>query len=116
MRASSRKAGLFLLTFVTIAGLMSSAAFAASQTFTGTVGDAMCGAKHVMPGNDASCTRGCTSKGSKYALLVGDKAYLLDVTDQGLLATLDKRAGEKVIVTGTKKDNTIAVTSIRTVR
>lgn len=113
MNVNVRKARLVLLAAVIIAGVISATALAASQTFTGMVGDAMCGAQHVMPGNDASCTRGCTSKGSKYALLVGDKVYSLDVTDQALLATLDKRAGEKVVVTGTRKENTITVTSVR---
>ena len=96
-----------------IAGVISAPAFAASQAFSGTVGDAMCGAKHVMPGDAAACTRGCISKGSKYALVVGDKVYLLDTLDKTLLETLDKRAGEKVTVTGTEKDNTITVTSVK---
>jgi hypothetical protein len=113
MNVGSRKAGLLLLTVVVIAGVISTQAFAASQTFTGTVGDAMCGAKHVMPGDDASCTRACISKGSKYALLDGDKVYLLDVTDKALLDALDKRAGLKVTIIGTKKDNTITVTSVK---
>ena len=29
------------------------------QTLTGEVSDAMCGAKHEMPGKAADCTRGC---------------------------------------------------------
>jgi len=40
-------------------------AFAADQTLTGKVSDAMCGAKHQMAGNDASCTRTCVKGGSK---------------------------------------------------
>lgn len=112
MTLCARKFGLLLLNVVMIAGLLCIPAFAA-QTFTGTVGDAMCGSKHVMPGNDASCTRGCISKGSKYALLVGDKVYTLDTADKTVLDTLDKRSGEKVIVTGTEKGNTIAVTSVK---
>jgi hypothetical protein len=74
----------------------------------------MCGAKHMMAGNDASCTRECVSKGSKYSLIVGDKVYTLDTTDKTALATLDKQAGAKVIVTGTEKDNTITVSSVKT--
>jgi hypothetical protein len=112
MNVGGRKAGLFLLN-VAIAGMISATAFAAGQTFTGTVGDAMCGAKHVMSGDAASCARECIAKGSKYALVVGDKVFALDTTDKALLATLDKRAGEKVTVTGTAKDNTIAITSVK---
>jgi hypothetical protein len=65
-----------------------------------------------MEGDDASCTRECVAKGSKYALVVGDKVYTLETSDKTALATLDKQAGAKVTVTGTEKDNTIAVTSV----
>jgi hypothetical protein len=113
MNVSGRKIGLLLFSVVMIAGVISATAFAASPTFTGTVGDAMCGAAHVMPGDSVSCTRECIAKGSKYALLVGDKVFTLDTTDKSLLATLDKQAGEKVTVTGTAKANTITVTSVK---
>jgi len=45
----------------------------------------MCGAKHQMPGDDAGCTRACVSKGSKYALVVGDKVYTLETNDKTAL-------------------------------
>jgi len=86
---------------------------AKSLSYTGTVSDSMCGAKHEMPGDPASCTRACVSKGSKYALVVGDKVYTLDTSDAAALATLDKQAGAKVTVTGTEKDGTIAVRSVK---
>ena len=58
--------------------LFSICAFAASkQTFTGEVGDAMCGRQH-MEGTAAECTRACVAKGSKFALVVGDKIYILE--------------------------------------
>ena len=62
MNVSGRNLGVFFLIVVGIAGIAVHA-FAAGQAFTGTVGDVMCGAKHVMPGDAAACTRGCTSKG-----------------------------------------------------
>ena len=72
MNVATRKIGFLLLNLVVIAGLAASSAFAAKgKTFTGTVSDAMCGAKHAMPGDDANCTRACVCKGSKYALVVG---------------------------------------------
>lgn len=116
MNVSSRKMEILFLTVVLIVGVISIRAFAASRTFTGTVGDAMCGAKHVMPGDDASCTKGCISKGSKYALLVGDNVYVLDIVDKSLLDTLEKRAGARVTITGTEKNNTITVTSVKAAR
>jgi hypothetical protein len=91
---------------------ISSASAAPGKTFTGTVSDSMCGAKHAMSGDDAGCTRACVGKGSKYALVVGDKVYTLETSDKDALATLDKQAGSKVTVTGTDKDNTIAVKSV----
>lgn len=114
MKARVQTLGFALLTLVLAAGLTVSSAFAAkAQTFTGTVSDSMCGAKHAMPGNDAACTRACVSKGSKYALVVGDKVYTLDTSDKKALDTLDKQAGAKVTVTGIEKDNTIAVNSVK---
>jgi hypothetical protein len=69
-----------------------------------------------MPGDDAGCTRACVSKGSKYALVVGDKVYTLDTNDKDALATLDKQAGAKVTVIGTDKDNTITVKAVTAAR
>jgi hypothetical protein len=113
MPSRIKQQGLSLLAIVLGLGLMVSPALAAKgKTFTGTVSDAMCGAKHGMPGDDAGCTRACVSKGSKYALVVGDKVYTLETSDKAALATLDKQAGAKVTVTGTDKDNTIAVTAV----
>jgi hypothetical protein len=113
MNARNQKIGFLLLSMVLVAGLGVSSAFAAkAQTFTGTVSDSMCGAKHAMPGSDAACTRACVGKGSKYALVTGDKVYTLDTNDKAALDTLDKQAGAKVTVTGTEKDNTIAVTKV----
>lgn len=99
-----------LLTLLFAAGLTLSAFAAKAQTFTGTVSDSMCGAKHM--GDAATCTRACVGKGSKYALVVGDKVYTLDTTDKAALDTLDKQAGGKATVTGTEKDNTIDVTKV----
>lgn len=113
MNSRSQKMGLLLLTLVLSAGLTVSQAFAAKgKTFTGTVSDAMCGAKHAMAGDDAQCTRACVSKGSKYALVVGDKVYTLETSDKAALATLDKQAGSKATVTGTENGDTITVSAV----
>ena len=107
------RAGKLGFALVLAAGLAASAFAAAGKAFTGTVSDAMCGAKHAMAGDDAGCTRACVSKGSKYALVVGDKVYTLETSDKAALATLDKQAGAKATVSGTEKDNTITVTSVK---
>jgi hypothetical protein len=92
-------------------GSMSLAAAAHKQTFTGEVGDAMCGSKH-MEGTPAECTRACVAKGSKFALVVGEKVYILETTDAAALATLDKQAGKTATVTGTLNGDTIEVSSV----
>ena len=114
MKLCSQKLGFALLALTLTAVFAVPSVFAAKgSTFTGTVSDSMCGAKHAMPGDDASCTRACVSKGSKYALVVGDKVYTLETTDKAALATLDKQAGAKVTVMGTAKDTTITVSSVK---
>ena len=113
MNVRVAKAGFGLLSLLLVIGMAVSAFAAGGKTFTGTVSDSMCGAKHAMPGDDAACTRACVSKGSKYALVVGDKVYTLETSDKAALTTLDKQAGSKATVTGTEKDNTITVNSVK---
>ncbi len=69
------------------------AASAKEATLTGTVGDAMCGVKHMMA-DEAACTRGCVKKGSDYALMVKDKVYTLKASNDETKAQLDKLAGK----------------------
>src|SRR6266436_3277269 len=98
MKSSTQRLGFWLVTVLLGAALTASSAFAAKgKSFTGTVSDSMCGAKHQMPGDDAGCTRACVSKGSKYALVVGDKVYTLE-NDKTALETLDKQAGAQATV------------------
>jgi hypothetical protein len=113
MKSCSQKVGSALLALVVVASLTCFAFAAGGKTYTGVVSDAMCGAQHEMEGSAASCTRECVAKGSKYALVVGDKVYTLDTSDKAALATLDKQAGAKVTVSGTEKDNIITVSSVQ---
>ena len=82
------------------------------QTLSGEVSDAMCGAKHEMPGSAADCTRGCIKHGSKYALVVGDKVYTLETSDKAALDKLNDLAGAKAKITGEVDGSTIAVKSV----
>lgn len=111
MTVGTRKAEFFMLAALLLATFSAPSFAAATKTYTGTVGDAMCGAKHM--GDAATCTRGCVSKGSKYALVVGDKVYTLEATDKAFLDVLDKQAGAQATVTGTEKDNVITVSSVK---
>jgi hypothetical protein len=81
------------------------------QTFTGEVGDAMCGRKH-MDGTAAECTRTCVGHGSNFALIVGEKIYILQTSDKTALSTLDKQAGKNATVTGVLTGDTIEVSSV----
>ena len=99
------------LTFqATLVALVANYAFAAPQTLTGIVTDDMCGKKHtMMPGKpDSECIRACVKAGSKYALLVGDKIYVL----KGDAKQIDAFAGKRVKVAGDVSGTTITLASI----
>jgi hypothetical protein len=108
------KSLLFLPTLAVGAGLTVTALVAADkpQSFTGKVSDAMCGAEHMMGGDGAACVRACINKGSKYALVVGDKVYALDTSDKTALAELDKLADRQAKITGQASGDSIAVSSV----
>jgi hypothetical protein len=106
---------VWMATVVLCAGLavVSIGAADSTQTFTGRVSDAMCGAKHT-EGNiaPAACVRVCVQKGAKYALVVGNKVYTLDTSDQAALDKLSSLAWEQAKVTGTASGDTISVKSV----
>ena len=101
--------GMQLLVALTV---MPALAGGKSQTLTGEVSDAMCGAKHQMPGDAAGCTRACIKHGSKYALVVGDKVYTLETSDKATLDKLYDLAGAPAKVTGDVEGDSIAVKSV----
>jgi hypothetical protein len=80
-----------------------------AKTFVGSIGDSMCGAKHMMPGqSDKDCTLECIKGGAKY-ILIDPKGKIYQLSDQ---KTPEQFAGAKVKVMGTLKGDTISVTSI----
>lgn len=96
-----------------VAGLMlATVASAKEATLTGKVGDAMCGAKHMMANDEPGCTAACVKKGSDYALVVDGKAYTLKATKDSVKADLAKLAGKTAKVTGDQDGTTIKVTSV----
>lgn len=102
--------GTFVLGAFVAAG---SPAAAEQATLTGTIGDAMCGAKHMMAGNPTGCTEGCVKKGSDYALIVDGKAYTLKAGTDTLKAELAKLAGKSARITGDRNGETIQVSSVQ---
>jgi hypothetical protein len=114
MSSIPSKLAIALATAILSATLVLSSALAANkpQAFTGKVSDAMCGASHMMDGDGASCLRACVGKGSKYALVVGDKVYTLETSDKAKLEQLDKLADHQATVTGEANGDSIAVLSV----
>jgi len=80
------------------------------QIYEGIVSDTRCGAKHSAKiGLSAGdCTRVCVHSGEKFALVDGDKLYVLE----GEGPALKRVAGERVKVAGTLSGNTITVSSV----
>jgi len=81
-----------------------------TQAYEGVITDSRCGAKHQSSiGKTASdCTRACVHAGSQFALVDGDKSFLLD----GEPAQLKKAAGTRVTITGMLRGTTITVSSV----
>ena len=90
-------------------------AFAAEQTWTGTISDSKCGATHkaMIEHNkiltDQSCTEACVKGGAKYVFASGDKVYMLQNQKNPALAMY---AGQAVTITGTLKGDTIRAAKI----
>jgi hypothetical protein len=82
----------------------------AVRSITGLVTDAQCGAKHTDSSKSvAECVRECARKGVKYALLDGDKTYLLE----GMGDQLSVVAGQRATISGTIQGDIIKVGSIK---
>src|SRR5215471_5889371 len=115
MKVGWLKGCVFTSLLVLASVLAASYAFAAKlQTFTGIVGDAVCGAKHTMDGDDISCLRTCIQRGSKYDLVVGEKVYVLNLKDQSVAGALDKLASQqaRAEVKGEESGGVIEVQSV----
>jgi predicted type IV restriction endonuclease len=85
---------------------------AATMTLTGTVSDAMCGAKHPVV-DAAGCTKDCVKKGSDYALITVDgKVYTLKAAVPAK-AELDKLAGKTADVRGDVDGTIVTVKTVK---
>jgi hypothetical protein len=83
-------------------------AWAAGKSWTGTVSDSHCGAKHAQASDAAAaCVAKCVEGGAKYVLVSGGKVYQLDTQDK-----FADFAGKSVKVTGTMKGDAITVESV----
>ena len=84
-------------------------AFAQQQSLNGVVTGSMCGAAHMAKDKTpAECAQMCVKDGMKYALAVENKVYTLE----GHEAELAKLAGQKAIVKGPLKGDTLSVQEV----
>jgi hypothetical protein len=82
--------------------------WAANRTWTGTVSDEHCGAKHAQASAAAeACVEKCVSGGAKYVLVSHGKTYQVD--DQDKFKGL---GGKSVKVTGSLTGGTITVADV----
>ena len=98
-----------------LAAVIAVSAFAAPQTWTGTISDSMCGAKHMegehgMKVSDKECTEMCVKKGAKYVLVSDGKVLAIANQDFKGLAQL---AGAPVKLTGDLKGDTVTISKIQ---
>jgi hypothetical protein len=80
------------------------------QVFSGVLTDAHCGARHPAGSKMSAgdCARMCLKQGSAWALVDGNKVYVI----KGDLPDFDKRAGERVKLSGTLEADILQVRSI----
>jgi cytochrome c-type biogenesis protein CcmE len=80
------------------------------KVLKGVVSDTSCSAKHVSEDKTAAeCVRMCVRRGAQYALISGERVYLLD----GNLAEVDRLAGQRAEVVGLLEGDQLTVRSIR---
>ncbi len=97
---------LVLLMFSLL--LCGSLSLAAGKTWTGTVSDSNCGAKHsTASAGAAACVEKCVAGGAKYVLVSHGKVYQLDDQDK-----FKGMGGKEVKVTGSMSGDTITVASV----
>ena len=99
-----------LFVSVSFGSMMAVAAFGAS--WSGTISDSMCGAKHAgATAADQKCVEGCVKEhGAAPVLVVGDKIYKFsDDSKDKVMAHL----GQKVTVSGKLTGDTITVKSVK---
>jgi hypothetical protein len=105
-----------LITFVVSLVFTAGTLVSADQTWTGKIGDSMCGATHKSAAehggkkmSDRDCTLACVKNGGKYIFVSNGKVYNIENQD---LADLNKHAGHTVKITGEMTGDTIKVAKV----
>lgn len=81
----------------------------AGTAFSGMITDSRCGARHIRNSrlSSAECARACVRKGASYVLVDGGHRYTLTGNEE----TLERLAGIRANVTGTRQGDTIVVSA-----
>jgi len=84
-----------------------------TEELTGIVSDATCQGRHNRKAvTNCGCTRKCVEDGGDYALVVGQRVYIL----QGHRADLDKFAGGRATVVGGVNGSKVVADSVTAVK
>jgi hypothetical protein len=77
--------------------------------YEGVVTDSRCGARHLKNSHlsPAECARICVRQGASYVLVDGNRRYKLVGSEEAL----DKFAGQRIRISGTRQRETIQVSS-----
>jgi hypothetical protein len=82
-----------------------------AETWTGTITDANCGAKHADASEKSmACSKRCVERGAAAVFVVGDKVIKIDEASKAKIAD---HIGHKVEITGDLKDDTVTVASVK---
>jgi uncharacterized protein YdeI (BOF family) len=84
---------------------------ALADSFSGTISDSMCAAKHAAATDaDKKCVEGCIKHhGAEPVLVVGDKVYRISADSKDKVMS---HLGDKVTVEGTLSGDTITIASV----
>jgi hypothetical protein len=102
-----------LFVYSAMMALCSPVIFAAQQTWTGQISDAMCKSDHGMMRkgatkmSDKECAMACAKSGQKYVLVTNAKVYQIA---NPKFAALAANAGAKVTVTGEASADGVSIT------
>jgi hypothetical protein len=79
------------------------------ESYEGVVTDSHCGARHIRNSrlNPTECARLCVRQGARYVLVDGNRRYKL----VGSQEALEKFAGQRIRVSGTRQGDTIQVSA-----
>ena len=91
------------------AALFAMSAFA--ESWSGTLTDASCGAKHADASEKSqACSKRCFDRSHEAVLVVGDKVMKIAADSNDKIAP---HIGHKVVVEGKLKDDAVTVTSVK---